>query len=186
MDNSRHRGPGSFAFSGLSFPICKMATADLSWEHAWVTRDDVSIVLAPARVDKSVPVTFMFEVMFALAGRACLTSTPASNSRKPPPVPCWVQATSPWAGLCRPRILRSYSRASHEDLTERHGSEQRFPKQNFNSATRKHSSRRNKAQESTVHQTSFLQDFSEPSLAANQRGCLRCRVGCLPNTHSWA
>lgn len=101
VDNSRHRGSGSFAFSGLSFPICKMATADLSWEHVWVTRDDVSIVLALARVDKSVPVIFMFKVMFALAGRACLTSTPASNSRKPPPVPCWVQATSPWAGLCR-------------------------------------------------------------------------------------
>lgn len=35
--HSRHRGPGSLNFSGLRFPICKMAAAGPSWEPERVT-----------------------------------------------------------------------------------------------------------------------------------------------------
>lgn len=183
--HSRHRGPRSLNFSGLRFLICKMAAAGPSWEPERVTCVTLS---ASSRHRKGRQLCAGHPHIQGHVPRgwsSLLVSTPASKSREPPQAPCGVQATSP-PGWPLPPALRSHSRASHEDLTERHGSERRLPKQNFNRAARKHSSGRSKARESAVRRASFLRGSSEPLLAANQRGCLRCGVGCFPNTHSWA
>lgn len=104
------------------------------------------------------------------------------GSPRRPPV--GFRPPAPRAGFCRRH--RDHTPGLPTRTSQRHGSEWRFPKQNFNRAARKHSSRRSKARESAVCRASFLRGSSEPLLAANQRGCLRCGVGCFPNTHSWA